>query len=328
MKKLLALLLVGMMIFSLAACGDNDTTDPNKDNPGTSQSGDQSGKSNNNDGVENYEQLQFPDGWDNWALGASIDDVWDTSVLPSILPGPIDGMVAKETIYKDNVHSKSDLQVGHLKYAESDDYRYWEVRFEASRAHIDAYLAAMEAKGFIGALDTDKSEDDRYTYCYSHSEGWYVYLHHGGYDDGDLELRSSYLMITDSVHDYVDSVVGIPLPQFGAPYVDYKINSIDIWSNEDDDFIYEDFDVSKDSFPTGLEDSEWFEISFTYYGANIDAAKEYSNMIKGLGWTEESYFSEYSDSSCYVKDGIYLRVLVDDGHEVMVWIGNTDEYYS
>ena len=33
MKKLLALLLVGMMIFSLAACGDNNTTDPDKDNP-------------------------------------------------------------------------------------------------------------------------------------------------------------------------------------------------------------------------------------------------------------------------------------------------------
>ena len=39
MKKLLALLLVGMMIFSLAACGDNNTTDPDKDNPGVSQSG-------------------------------------------------------------------------------------------------------------------------------------------------------------------------------------------------------------------------------------------------------------------------------------------------
>ena len=38
MKKLLALLLA-MMIFSLAACGDNNTTDPDKDNPGVSQSG-------------------------------------------------------------------------------------------------------------------------------------------------------------------------------------------------------------------------------------------------------------------------------------------------
>ena len=50
MKKLLALLLVGMMIFSLAACTNNENTDPSgSDNPGTSQSGenddDQGGES-------------------------------------------------------------------------------------------------------------------------------------------------------------------------------------------------------------------------------------------------------------------------------------------
>ena len=44
MKKLLALLLAMMLVFSLAACGDNNTTDPDKDNPGVSQSGE------NNDG--------------------------------------------------------------------------------------------------------------------------------------------------------------------------------------------------------------------------------------------------------------------------------------
>ena len=45
MKKLLALLLAAMMLLSLAACGDNNTTDPDKDNPGVSQSGE-----NNNNG--------------------------------------------------------------------------------------------------------------------------------------------------------------------------------------------------------------------------------------------------------------------------------------
>ena len=37
MKKLLAILLTAIMLLSLAACGDNNTTDPDKDNPGTSQ---------------------------------------------------------------------------------------------------------------------------------------------------------------------------------------------------------------------------------------------------------------------------------------------------
>ena len=49
MKKLFALLIALMLVFSLAACGDNNATDPDKDNPGTSQSGenddDQGGES-------------------------------------------------------------------------------------------------------------------------------------------------------------------------------------------------------------------------------------------------------------------------------------------
>ncbi|MBQ4647732.1 MAG: hypothetical protein IJB76_01060, partial [Clostridia bacterium] len=46
MKKILAILLALMMVFALAACGDNNTTDPDKDNPGTSQSGNQGGTEN------------------------------------------------------------------------------------------------------------------------------------------------------------------------------------------------------------------------------------------------------------------------------------------
>ena len=40
MKRFLAILLVVMLLFSLAACGDNNTTDPDKDSPGTSQGDD------------------------------------------------------------------------------------------------------------------------------------------------------------------------------------------------------------------------------------------------------------------------------------------------
>jgi len=45
MKRLFAILIAAMMLLSLAACGDNNTTDPDKDNPGVSQSG----ESNNTD---------------------------------------------------------------------------------------------------------------------------------------------------------------------------------------------------------------------------------------------------------------------------------------
>ena len=54
MKKLLAILLAAMMVFALAACGDNNATDPDKDNPGVSQSGE-----NNNGGEENKDDVKY-----------------------------------------------------------------------------------------------------------------------------------------------------------------------------------------------------------------------------------------------------------------------------
>lgn len=54
MKKLLAILLTAIMLLSLAACGDNNTTDPDKDNPGVSQSGE-----NNNGGEENKDDVKY-----------------------------------------------------------------------------------------------------------------------------------------------------------------------------------------------------------------------------------------------------------------------------
>ena len=54
MKKILAILLAAMMLLSLAACGDNNTTDPDKDSPGVSQSGE-----NNNGGEENKDDIKY-----------------------------------------------------------------------------------------------------------------------------------------------------------------------------------------------------------------------------------------------------------------------------
>ena len=54
MKKILAILLAAMMVFALAACGDNNTTDPDKDSPGVSQSGE-----NNDGGEENKDDVKY-----------------------------------------------------------------------------------------------------------------------------------------------------------------------------------------------------------------------------------------------------------------------------
>ena len=57
MKKLLALLLVGMMIFSLAACGDNETPSGSEgDKPGTSQTDNQGGENNDKNSIDDKDQ--------------------------------------------------------------------------------------------------------------------------------------------------------------------------------------------------------------------------------------------------------------------------------
>ena len=86
MKKLLALLLVGMMIFSLAACGDNNTTDPDKDNPGVSQSGENndSGDKLNTKREEAVKQAN-KDNWqqvvkDNFGVTVTVPDGWTVDI--------------------------------------------------------------------------------------------------------------------------------------------------------------------------------------------------------------------------------------------------------
>ena len=63
MKKILAILLAAMMLLSLAACGDNNTTDPNKDNPGTSQSDNKGGSERVPSTDYFYDHYDFCEEW-------------------------------------------------------------------------------------------------------------------------------------------------------------------------------------------------------------------------------------------------------------------------
>ena len=63
MKKILAILLAAMMLLSLAACGDNNTTDPDKDNPGTSQSDNKGGSERVPSTDYFYDHYDFCEEW-------------------------------------------------------------------------------------------------------------------------------------------------------------------------------------------------------------------------------------------------------------------------
>ena len=59
MKKILAILLAAMMVFALAACGENNTTDPDKDNPGVSQGGENNEDQGGENSTVNPEDIDF-----------------------------------------------------------------------------------------------------------------------------------------------------------------------------------------------------------------------------------------------------------------------------
>ena len=63
MKKLLVILIAVMMVLSLAACGDNNTTDPDKDNPGTSQSDNKGGSERVPSTDYFYDHYDFCEEW-------------------------------------------------------------------------------------------------------------------------------------------------------------------------------------------------------------------------------------------------------------------------
>ena len=86
MKRILAIILAAMMLLSLAACGDNNTTDPDKDNPGVSQSGE------NNDGGDKLNTKREEavkqankDNWqqvvkDNFGVTVTVPDGWTVDI--------------------------------------------------------------------------------------------------------------------------------------------------------------------------------------------------------------------------------------------------------
>ena len=149
MKKLFALLLAMMMIFSLAACGDNNTTDPNKDNPGVSQSGennDDKGGSENQGGEENK-------GTGLWDVADAditiLNEGHDVAIVPAGLKKGI-GTQSKAQIYLRDPGStfasiyKSLYEANYKEVAQVDvdalvDYIEQEIGVQASEGGLSSY---------------------------------------------------------------------------------------------------------------------------------------------------------------------------------------------
>ena len=141
MKKILAILLSAMMVFALAACGDNNTTDPDKDSPGVSQSGE-----NNNSGEENK-------GTGLWDVADAditiLNEGHDVAIVPAGLKKGI-GTQSKAQIYLRDPSSafasiyKSLYEANYKEVAQVDvdalvDYIEQEIGVQASEGGLSSY---------------------------------------------------------------------------------------------------------------------------------------------------------------------------------------------
>ena len=145
MKKLFALLLAMMLVFSLAACGDNNTTDPDKDNPGTSQSGDQCGTEN-----QGGEENKGTGLWDVADADITIlNEGHDVAIVPAGLKKGI-GTQSKAQIYLRDPSStfasiyKSLYEANYKEVAQVDvdalvDYIEQEIGVQASEGGLSSY---------------------------------------------------------------------------------------------------------------------------------------------------------------------------------------------
>ena len=96
MKRFLVIILAGLMLFSFAACGNNETPSGGKETDPISQ-GD---LDDLDDALDKLEQM-LPDGWDENKYGAYIYNVWDSEFLPDCFPAAPDGIKVDQTNFKD-----------------------------------------------------------------------------------------------------------------------------------------------------------------------------------------------------------------------------------
>ena len=329
MKRLFALLLALMMVLSLAACGGGDNSGDKAPSGGSGGGGgsiqddlDDAGEALDDlDDLEEMLEFLKPEGWDENNFGAYIYDVWDEDFLPDCLPGPVDGVKVDQTTYKDYTHDvlNQDYSVGPLYYESYEDYREYGVRFYATEAQLDAWLDALRANGFSGGQVSDR-DSEWWEFYFCDNDGWFVYVFFNTNDDEDGEFDgAASVYATDDLFPLPEAIAGesIPLPQRGMTSNNYT----ECYTAYDMNYDDVDFDLTSSTFS---ELGEYFAAWFSYYGTEIQDAKDYAQTLVGAGW-ELQYESE--SDGCYYstlhKDGIYGVVNYYD-YDVMLEVGFSD----
>ena len=310
MKRLLAILLAGLMLFSFAACGNNETPSGSKETDPISQ-GD---LDDLDDALDKLEQM-IPEGWDENNYGAYIYNVWDSEFLPDCFPAAPEGVKVDQTTFKDYDHDTLNgaYDVGHISYESKEDYREYGVSFYATKDQLDTFISGVESKGLTGGL----TEEGEWTFYDYFGNGWYMQIF---VRNSISEENYEYLVnvnATDSLFELPKSIDGIPLPQVGMVTGDYsKGYTIQDFTDGYEDV---DFDLSKDKLP-----DQYYAAWFNYLCATNQDAKDYAQQLKDLGW-EVEWETDGEDGyrCCLKKDGVYAISNYYD-YDCMLEVGFSD----
>ena len=304
MKKLFALLLALMMVFALAACGNNETPLGSQDKTNNSNMGNMD-ISDIESALDELEQL-IPEGWDENNYGAYIYNVWDSDFLPDCFPEAPDGIKVDQTTFKDYKHDRinGSYAVGPLYYDSKEDYREYGVFFYATKAQLDTFTAAVEAKGMNGGI----TEEGEWTYYNYFGNGWFMEIFvRNSISEENYEYSVS-VSATDSLFALPKSIDGIPLPQCGMTDSDYNKNyTIQDFTNGYEDV---DFNLESDKLPEASY-AAWFE----YHCSTNQDSMDYSAKLKELGWEVVWESNEENGHRCALeKDGVYAvsNYIADD----------------
>ncbi len=348
MKKLLALLLIFAMIFSMAACGVLEATKPEDTKPGNNGNEPSGGGSNVKPTGDDYnprdpEQYIYrnvfansphKDKWETGPSGADLYGIWDQSVLPAVFPTQPEGVTdIDRTGFVGKLDEKwSSGSFGELVFDEdTTDYEYFYVMFEGTEATFEALKDALKAN-FIchDNAQSDVFSGARRGRFNAYSTDWYLYFSYTEGGDYDWETDTftpsgewSFTLNAIPAYYQLPKVVqGIALPQFGMIMWDEKI--LQCYDEGDEEYTYLDYD-----YQTGTADGTiktyWANEEMRYYGATEAQFREYCQDIQAAGFTGGQ---DGGTNVRYKKDGVEVNIRYEAEYGYMyLWIVYGEYWY-
>ncbi len=282
----------------------------------------------------------YKDQWDTGYGGADLYGIWDQSVLPNGFPTKPDSVTdIDRTSYvgvADQKLHQGGRQLG-LLWVDDTDYEQYYVMFTGTEQTFNEITAQLE-QNFVCFDDREDNSwygSDRVEgYFHAFSNDWYLYLSYGEdrdwLDNGETVLTGEWsftLYALPAYHQRPKVVQDVDLPQFG--FVVEAVNSIQSWSEGDDDVEWLDYDYQT-GIVTGTIGQYWSSGKIRYYGVTETQIQSYVATLVAEGFEQtQKGDNEYGQLYWTYKKGD-LKVLIDlyvDSAEMVIDVQLGDVWY-